>query len=43
MADTNFTHYSDNDKVIFFLGLSEAVLPVFSQKSDQHLAQGSSG
>ena len=39
MTNTNFESLSDDGKVIFFLGLSEKVLSVFSQKEDQILAQ----
>ncbi len=39
MANTNFSSLTDDGKVIFFLGLSEKVLSVFSQKEDQILAK----
>lgn len=39
MANTNFSSLTEDGKVIFFLGLSEKVLSVFSQKEDQILAQ----
>lgn len=39
MANTNFNSLTEDGKVIFFLGLSEKVLSVFSQKEDQILAQ----
>lgn len=39
MANTNFSSLTDDGKVIFFLGLSEKVLSVFSKKEDQILAQ----
>ncbi|API92407.1 MULTISPECIES: Imm6 family immunity protein [unclassified Virgibacillus] len=39
MANTNFSSLTEDGKVIFFLGLSEKVLAVFSQKEDQILAQ----
>lgn len=39
MVYTNFSSLTDDGKVIFFLGLSEKVLLVFSQKKDQVLAQ----
>lgn len=35
MASTNFGSLTGDGKVIFFLGLSEKVLSVFSQKEDQ--------
>ncbi|CAG9612019.1 hypothetical protein BACCIP111899_01191 [Bacillus rhizoplanae] len=38
MANTNFDFYTDDSKVIFFLGLSEVVLSVFSRKEDQKVA-----
>ncbi|PTY79372.1 hypothetical protein B5V89_06410 [Heyndrickxia sporothermodurans] len=39
MENTNYGSLSEEGKVIFFLGLSEKVLSVFSQKEDQILAQ----
>lgn len=39
MASTNFGSLTGDGKVIFFLGLSEKVLSVFSQKEDQIYAQ----
>ncbi|CAF1721533.1 hypothetical protein NRS6084_00518 [Bacillus subtilis] len=39
MENTNFGSLTEDGKVIFFLGLSEKVLTVFSQKEDQVLAQ----
>ena len=39
MANTNFSSLTEDGKVIFFLGLSEKVLSVFSQKEDQIIAQ----
>lgn len=39
MANTNFSSLTEDGKVILFLGLSEKVLSVFSQKEDQILAQ----
>ena len=39
MDNTNFSSLTEDGKVIFFLGLSEKVLSVFSQKEDQILAQ----
>lgn len=39
MANTNFRNLTEDSKVIFFLGFSEIVLSVFSQKEDQILAQ----
>ena len=41
MENTDFSNLIDDDKVILFLGLSEKVLSVFSQKEDQILAQES--
>ncbi|WP_338749079.1 Imm6 family immunity protein [Bacillus sp. FJAT-52991] len=38
MANTNFDCFTDDGKVIFFLGLSEKVLSVFSRKEDQKVA-----
>ncbi|MCJ2147676.1 hypothetical protein [Bacillus sp. B19-2] len=42
MADTNFDRFTEDSKVIFFLGLSEKVSSVFSRKEDQIFAKGSS-
>ncbi|MCJ7989247.1 Imm6 family immunity protein [Priestia megaterium] len=39
MANTEFNNLTEDGKVIFFLGLSEKALSVFSQKEDQILAQ----
>lgn len=39
MTNTNFNSLTEDGKVIFFLGLSEKVLSVFSQKEEQILAQ----
>ena len=39
MANTSFSSLTEDGKVIYFLGLSEIVLPVFSQREDQILAQ----
>ena len=39
MANTNFSNLPEYGKVIFFLGLSEKVLTVFSQRKDQTLAK----
>ncbi|MFP7691690.1 Imm6 family immunity protein [Bacillus subtilis] len=39
MENANFGILTEDGKVIFFLGLSEKVLTVFSQKEDQVLAQ----
>ena len=39
MANTNFSNLTEDGKVIFFLGISEKVLTVFSHKDDQILAQ----
>lgn len=39
MTNTNFSSLTDVEKVIFFLGLSEKVLSVFSQKEEQIFAQ----
>ncbi|MCR1992369.1 Imm6 family immunity protein [Bacillus subtilis] len=39
MENANFGSLTEDGKVIFFLGLSEKVLTVFSQKEDQVLAQ----
>ncbi|NJJ42435.1 Imm6 family immunity protein [Paenibacillus apii] len=39
MTYTNFDSFTDDGKVIFFLGLSEKVLSVFSRKEDQKVAQ----
>ncbi|PGM50283.1 hypothetical protein CN947_28280 [Bacillus cereus] len=39
MTNTNFSSLTEDGKVIFFLGLSEKVLSVFSQKEDQILVQ----
>ncbi len=39
MTDTNFDRFTEDDKVIFFLGLSEKVSSVFSRKEDQMFAQ----
>ena len=39
MANTSFRNLTEDSKVIFFLGLSEKVLSVFSKKEDQILAQ----
>ncbi|WP_019240757.1 MULTISPECIES: Imm6 family immunity protein [Bacillus] len=39
MANINFSSLTEDGKVAFFLGLSEKVLSVFSQKEDQILAQ----
>lgn len=38
MANKNFNYYTDDGKVIFFLGLSEVVLSVFTRKNDQKVA-----
>ncbi|NMD71264.1 hypothetical protein HHO41_13245 [Bacillus sp. DNRA2] len=38
-TNTNFSSLTEDGKVIFFLGLSEKVLLVFSQKEDQIIAQ----
>lgn len=39
MNNANFSSLTEDGKVTFFLGLSEKVLMVFSQKEDQVLAQ----
>ncbi|MDR4314812.1 hypothetical protein CHH55_20540 [Niallia circulans] len=39
MENANFSSLTEDGKVIFFLGLSEKVLSVFSRKEDQMLAQ----
>lgn len=39
MADTNFGRFTEDSKVIFFLGLSEKVSSVFSRKEDQMFAR----
>lgn len=39
MANASFRNLTEDSKVIFFLGLSEKVLSVFSKKEDQILAQ----
>lgn len=39
MANINFSSLTEDGKVIFFLGISEKVLTVFSHKDDQILAQ----
>lgn len=39
VTNTNFNSLTEDGKVIFFLGLSEKVLSVFSQKEEQILAQ----
>ncbi|MCR9039739.1 Imm6 family immunity protein [Bacillus sp. L381] len=39
MDNTNFSNLTEDGKVIFFLGFSEKVLTVFSQKEDQVLAK----
>lgn len=39
MTNTNFSSLTEDGKVIFFLGLSEKVLSVFSQKEEQILAR----
>lgn len=39
MANINFSSLTEDGKVIFFLGISEKVLTVFSHKEDQILAQ----
>ncbi|WP_175639263.1 Imm6 family immunity protein [Metabacillus schmidteae] len=39
MDNTYFSNLTEDAKVIFFLGLSEKVLSVFSHKEDQFLAQ----
>jgi hypothetical protein len=38
MVNTNFECFTDDGKVIFFLGLSEIALLVLSQKEDQKIA-----
>ncbi|WP_018931495.1 Imm6 family immunity protein [Gracilibacillus lacisalsi] len=39
MTHTNFHNFTENGQIIFFLGLSEKVLMVFSRKEDQVVAQ----
>lgn len=39
MTNANFNSLTEHDKVIFFLGLSEKVVPVLSRTEDQILAQ----
>ncbi|VXB69940.1 conserved hypothetical protein [Bacillus sp. 349Y] len=39
MCTTKNSDVKEDEKLIFFLGLSEIVLPEFSQKEDQILAQ----
>lgn len=39
MADINFGRFTEDSKVIFFLGLSEKVSSVFSRKEDQMFAR----
>ncbi|SFB99451.1 Immunity protein Imm6 [Bacillus sp. OV322] len=39
MANTNFSSLTQDGKVIFFLGLSEWILPVFSKEEDQIIAR----
>ncbi|WP_249928574.1 hypothetical protein M1D49_12270 [Bacillus sp. PK3-056] len=39
MENANFSSLTEDGKVIFFLGLSEKVLSVFSRKEDQMLAK----
>ncbi|MFC1287362.1 Imm6 family immunity protein [Bacillus paralicheniformis] len=39
MADTNFDRFTEDSKVIFFLGLSEKVSSVFSRKEDRIFAK----
>ncbi|MDD9149073.1 Imm6 family immunity protein [Sporolactobacillus sp. CQH2019] len=40
MSNKNFEQMKDDNKVIFFLGLSEKVVDVFSREEDQKIAQG---